>query len=248
MAEEISRLKAELSARDAFLAVIGHELRNPMTPILTQVQKLRRQQERGTLAGEQIGPALAALEAHVLRFVRRATSLLDVSRAREGLVALHPRRIDVAGIVGMIVDQSRPAAAHARSTLIYPSTDPVTGWADPLVVEQVAENLVTNAIKYGRGAPVRVSVRDDGGWTLLVEDGGPGIPHKDRERVFSKFERLAEAGPSAGGFGVGLWLVRELVRAMGGTIEVGTSDLGGAAVIVRAPWSPDRVGSRDTKE
>ncbi|WP_293862573.1 sensor histidine kinase KdpD [uncultured Alsobacter sp.] len=235
--DEIARLRSELAARDAFLSVVGHELRNPITPILMHVQKLRRQDQRRQLTPEQLGPALESLEAHILHFVRRATTLLDVSRARAGAFAVDPRWIDVGQTVRASVDHCLPAAEFARCAITCLAPAGTIGWADPLVVEQIAENLVTNAIKYGRGAPIRVTVAEDGdGWDLRVEDGGPGIAEADRERVFARFERLLDGGVPVEGFGIGLWLVRELVHAMGGSIDVGTSDLGGAEVRVHAPW------------
>lgn len=227
-----------MAARDAFLAVVAHELRNPMTPILSQVQRLRRQHEQSVLDPEQIGPALTALEGHIMRFVRRATSLLEVSRAREGPFVVHPRPVDLAKTIRNIVDQCRPAADHARCTLTATLPDRMEGWADPLAVEQIVENLVTNAVKYGRGSPIGVSVTESDGWTLVVEDGGPGIAPEDRERIFAKFERLIEAPSSAGGFGIGLWLVQQLTVAMGGTVAIGDSALGGVSVKIRAPWAP----------
>jgi signal transduction histidine kinase len=113
------------------------------------------------------------------------------------------------------------------------------GTWDRLALEQILDNLVTNAIKYGDGKPIDVAaVADADACVVTVRDRGVGIRPEDQARIFERFERVAEHAARAGGFGIGLWLVRQLVDAMGGTIEVSSNRGEGSAFTVRLPARP----------
>ena len=217
----IAALREAVRARDEFVAIAAHELRNPMTPILLQVGALlaaARSPRR--CRPEVLVPRLEALERAVEEFVRRATTLLDVSRVAAGNLRLEPAAVDLTGVVRGVVDRASVAARRARSHLEADLQEGVVGTLDRLAVEQVAENLLSNAIKFGAGRPVRVALRADGRTArLVVRDQGVGIPEADRARVFQRFER-AVTRREHGGFGIGLWLANQLVTAMGGAIAV----------------------------
>ncbi|MBV1796314.1 sensor histidine kinase KdpD [Siccirubricoccus sp. G192] len=119
----------------------------------------------------------------------------------------------------------------------------VVGTWDPLALEQVAENLLSNALKFGAGKPVAVTLRAEGqAAELAVRDRGIGISEADRARIFQRFER-AVARREHGGFGIGLWLANQLVLAMGGTIGIESTPGEGSAFLVRLPLGPEKAGA-----
>jgi len=217
----IEELREAVRARDEFVAIAAHELRNPMTPILMQVHTLAaaaRSPRR--CRPEVLGPRLELLEHAVRDFVRRSTALLDVSRVAAGNLRIEPAAVDLSAVVRGVVDRAGVAARMARSELDADLQEGVVGLWDRLALEQVAENLLSNALKFGAGKPVAVALRADGrAARLAVRDRGIGISEEDRARVFGRFER-AVARREHGGFGVGLWLAGRLVAAMGGAIAI----------------------------
>jgi two-component system, OmpR family, sensor kinase len=232
----IEELREAVRARDEFVAIAAHELRNPMTPILMQVHNLitaARDPLRCRL--EVLGPRLDLLEHAVRDFVRRSTTLLDVSRIAAGNLRIEPSKVDLSEIARGVVDRAEPAARLARSRLEADLQDGVVGMWDRLALEQVVENLLSNALKFGAGKPVTLTLRSDGqAAQLAVGDRGIGISEADRARIFQRFER-AVTQREHGGFGVGLWLANQLVVAMGGTIDIESTPGEGATFLVRLP-------------
>lgn len=230
----IEELRAAISARDEFIAIAAHELRNPMTPIVGQVQLLLSRARR-----EQASPALLQglemLEMAVDHYVRRATTLLEITRLNSEDVRLEPSAFDLCELVRACVRKYEQLATRAGSTLECVHEGPVDGAWDHLATEQVLDNLVSNAIRYGDGKPVRVEVDSDpSSVEVRVIDHGIGIAPEDRERIFQRFERGPTA-PRSGGFGIGLWLSTKLVQAQGGTLTL-TSEVGnGSTFILRLP-------------
>lgn len=230
----IEELRAAIAARDEFIAIAAHELRNPMTPIVGQVQLLLTRARR-----EQVSPALVhgleTLEVAVDHYVRRATTLLEITRLNAEHVRLEPTTFDLCELVGACVRKYEQLAARAGSTLDCQLNGPVAGTWDHLATEQVLDNLVSNAIRYGDGKPVRVEVASDPAWVeVRVIDCGIGVAPADRERIFRRFER-GPSSPRSGGFGIGLWLSSKLVQAQGGTLDLQSELAVGSTFIVRLP-------------
>ena len=232
----IAELREAVRARDEFVAIAAHELRNPMTPILMQVSLLlSAARDPGRCRPDVLIPRLENLERAIGEFVRRSNTLLDVSRIASGNVKIEPKTVDVSRIVRGVVDRAANAAQLARSRLTAEVDDGITGWLDQMAVEQVTENLVSNALKFGAGREVRVALRSDAHTAqLIVTDGGMGIPEEDHQRIFQRFER-GGLQTKHGGFGIGLWLADQLVRAMGGTITIESEPGRGATFIVKLP-------------
>lgn len=234
--DRVAELTEAVAARDAFIAVIAHELRNPMTPILGSVQRLRRIAKRHADLPDQFDSGLERLEWLIDRYVRRATTLLDVSRISAAHFDLVPVEVDYAGLARDVVAQTAPAARHARTAVSLEAPDSLPGICDRRAFEQIVENLLTNAIKYGDENPVlvRLSARN-GTIELRIADQGPGIVPTDQERIFERFERVIAHARKGIGFGVGLWIVRQLVAAMEGRISL-ESEIGkGSTFIVELP-------------
>ncbi len=216
----IGELKEAVAARDEMIAVAGHELRNPMGAVVVNVTHMVFRGRREGDLPEWVGLRLDALEKQARNFVRRATTLLDVSRLTTGRPQLNHEPLDLAEVVK---DTAREMAGEAEASgceLRLALDAEVIGSWDRAAVEQIVMNLLSNAIKYGAGRPVDVSVASDGTRaTLSVRDQGIGIEESDRKRIFERFER-AVTRRDRPGFGLGLWITRQLVVAHGGEIAV----------------------------
>ena len=230
----IEELRKAVAVRDDFIAIAAHELRNPMTPIAGQVEMLVSRARR-----EGASPALVAglerLELAIEHYLRRATILLEVSRLNAGQVRLQPSTFDMAELVALTTRNYRVLAERAGSALQCQVEPSVVGTWDRLSSEQVLDNLLSNAIRYGAGKPIRVELAQvPDGIVLKVQDEGIGIPPAAQARIFERFEQVGSERTS-GGFGVGLWLVRKLVEAQGGRIEVSSVPSQGSTFVVRLP-------------
>lgn len=230
----IEELRAAIAARDEFIAVAAHELRNPMTPIVGQVQLLLSRARREQVS-ELLINGLEMLETAVDHYVRRATTLLEITRLNADKIHLQPTRFDLCELVRECVRKYEQMAVRAGTPLHCAVDDPVLGTWDRLATEQVLDNLVSNAIRYGDSKPVNVELTaGEDEVVVRVIDRGIGIAPSDRRKIFERFEQGSSA-PRSGGFGIGLWLSNKLVQAQGGELRV-DSELGqGSTFIVSLP-------------
>lgn len=237
--------EAAVKARDVFLSIASHELKTPLTALLLQAQSLLRALRKGAGAPERLGERLENLERQGERMARLIDELLDVSRITAGLLDLRRDEVDLAALVQETVARHAEAAARDGCAVEVAAPAPVSGRWDRSRLEQVIANLLSNALKFGRGHPVRIEVSADGeGARLTVADEGPGVDPKHRERIFERFER-GDAPRRTGGLGLGLFIVREIVRAHGGRIEVAGDPGRGAVFTVTLPPGPSEI---DVKE
>jgi two-component system, OmpR family, sensor kinase len=236
LAARVAELEAELRAGDDFLAIAAHELRNPMTPISARLELLlarARQMSGGVPAGLVHG--LEALEGLVNAYLRRATTLLEVARASSGKLNLQAAEVDLSALIREVTANMLPLAESAGCQVRITVEDEVSALCDRMAVEQILENLLSNAIRFGPGRPVEVSLASDGELARLsVRDEGVGISDCDQALIFERFHRSRRARPN-GGFGVGLWVTRQLVRAMRGEISVASRRGAGSVFTVRLP-------------
>ncbi len=238
--EELLRRNAELAAaveaRDTFIAAAAHELRNPMTPIIGQIDLLLTAVLAGRASPEQIGQRLMRIQKAARHYIKRSEILLDVSRITSGKLQLELEPFDLASVLRDIAREFTEAAYRAGVLLTLAVPDHLTVTWDRLALEQIIDNLVSNAIKYGARTPVGIMAEAESGQVRIeVRDGGAGIAPADRERVFGHFERAMSLGVRRSGFGVGLWVVGQLVTAMGGTVAVGDAPGGGALFTLTLP-------------
>ncbi len=238
-----ARLVAELTqavhARDAFIAIAAHELRNPMTPMLGYVEHIlsvgRRPESKCPPA---IIAALERLANQIAEYVKRATTLLDVSRITAGKLRAELSVVDLSSTMRQAVHRHRAGAERSGCRLESSIEGEVSGLLDELAVEQIADNLLSNAVKYGAGEPIEVSLVCNGSKArLTVRDHGIGISEEDQARIFGAFER-AVTRREEGGFGIGLWVVRHLVDAMHGEIHVTSCPAEGSTFTVILPLLP----------
>lgn len=244
LSHENTSLSEAIMARDAFLAVAAHELRNPMTPIRGRVQLLRRMLQRSGDDKDalvvKMDKGLERVEGLIEQYIKRATTLLEVSRATTGQLHLDLVAVDLCALVQEVAQGLAPIADHAGSILeVRVPSGAVTCHGDRLAVEQVVDNLLSNAIKYGAGQPIVVSVAEapdlPNASLIQIKDHGVGISAEDQARIFARFERAVRPGEHHGGFGVGLWVVSQLVQAMNGTIDVASIPGQGSTFTVCLP-------------
>ncbi len=208
-------------ARDQFLGIASHELRTPITALGLQSQSLLRVAER-TPATPLVGvaPRLRSLQRQTARLAHLVQALLDVTQVTAGRLALRREPVDLAAVVREAMDRWREALARAGCPLTLRVDPSVSGVWDRVRLEQVIDNLVGNAVKFGAGSAVEVLVdASDGSAHLAVSDHGIGISPEDQRRIFERFER-AVPDTHYGGLGLGLWIVRNIVEAHGGDIRV----------------------------
>ncbi|HUM11687.1 MAG TPA: PAS domain-containing sensor histidine kinase [Myxococcaceae bacterium] len=234
-AEEAVRL------RDEFLSIAAHELRTPLSAVQLQLQSLlERPEGLDPRARAKVERACRSGE----RLVTLVDTLLDVSRLTTGTFSLAPTRFDLTVAVQEVVERFREHALRAGSVVSVRSEGPLEGRWDRLRIEQVVTNLLTNSLKYAAGTPVDLVLKgSEREATLLVSDGGPGIPESDWERVFLRFER-ATPMRNFGGLGLGLYVARQIVEAHGGQIQLTRRGETGAHFVIQLPRSADAGSAR----
>ncbi|SPE48485.1 Alginate biosynthesis sensor protein KinB [Streptomyces netropsis] len=209
------------------IATVAHELRSPLTSVKGFTATLLAKWERFT--DDQKRLMLETVDADADRVNRLIAELLDISRIDSGRLEVRRQPVDIVGAVRRHVQAHTTAGQRAerfRIRVVEPLPDL---WADPDKIDQVLGNLLENAVRHGEGtvtievAPARMKAHTEG-TAVTVSDEGPGIPEESMGRVFTRFWR----GSKRGGTGLGLYIVKGIVEAHGGTITVGRTPHGGA--------------------
>ena len=226
--------------KDEFLAVLSHELRNPLAPITMAIEVMRLR-EPGDASIVWARDIIARQTAQLTRLV---DDLLDVSRITLGKIALNRSALDLRPIVAQAVEAVQPlyTARHHHLT-IEVSTEPLPIWGDGARLTQIISNLLNNAARFtAEGGHVVLAARREGTRVVLsVKDDGIGIPPDMRERVFEMFTQIESPGQrKQEGLGIGLALVRQLVAMHDGDIEARSAGAGcGSELVVRLPLAED---------
>jgi len=232
-ARGLAEWERSLRVRDDFIAIAAHELRNPLTPLVMQTSSLR-----STLCARKSGvdpgwldQQLEIVQRSAGRLTRLVDDLLAVSQATIGRLDLSTEEVDVAALVRDAVDRS----AHDGRRIRVQTTGDTRAQCDRLAVERVVSHLLSNALKHGGSGPIETDVDDLGDDVRIsIRDHGPGLSPDERLRIFERYERFAPLR-HAGGFGVGLWIARQIVDAHHGTIDVWTAPGDGTRFTITLP-------------
>ena len=233
--------------KDEFLAMLGHELRNPLAPISNALQLVRLSNQDPR---REVCEAFDIIERQIENMVRLVDDLLDVARITSGKIQLQKERIDLAAVVARAVEGARPLIDARRHTLevILPEA-PVPVEADPIRLAQVLWNLLNNAAKYTPdGGRITLEVERGDEAVVRIRDTGMGIASEMLPRVFDLFTQVERTLARAeGGLGLGLTLVRRLMEMHGGTVAATSAGQGqGSEFVVRLPVLPDETPSART--
>jgi signal transduction histidine kinase len=178
---------------------------------------------------------LKVIRRQVDRLAALVTALVDVSRISSGKLQLSKEHADLVEILRSVAERFGDDAERSGSSLRFEDHRPIWGEFDVSRIDQIATNLLSNAIRYGLGKPIAIGVEDNGQRSRFwVADQGIGIPAEHQARIFQQFERAAPATNYAG-LGLGLWISRQLVEAMGGTISVRSAADAGSVFTVEIP-------------
>jgi len=239
---QLRSTKAELEdavrTRDDFMSIVSHELKTPLNTLILEVQLRRLQLGRNNLAAfsqEKLWQMVDKDERQIQSLIRLIDDMLDVSRIRTGKLSIRPSDVDLGKLVASVVENFAPQMEASGCTLLFQRPEPIVGVWDEFRIEQVLANLLTNAMRYGAGKPVQVSVSATAsGACIEVRDQGIGISQKSLERIFCQFER-AEGSETSAGLGLGLFIAEQIVKAHKGRIQVESEEGKGALFRVLLP-------------
>jgi signal transduction histidine kinase len=232
-------LERAVRMRDDFMSMVSHELRTPLNTLYleTQVRKLHLSKNNtAPFAPERLPAMIERDQRQIQNMVRLIDDMLDVSRMRSGALSIQPRPVDLALLARGVVESLAQQAEAVGPPIRFEAPAGVAGVWDEFRIEQVLTNLITNALRYGGGRQVEVSVRQEGGRARMsVRDRGPGIAAEDHGRIFEQFERTDDSRRQAPGLGLGLYIARQIVRSHGGEIELESGPGEGATFSVTLP-------------
>ncbi len=232
-AELLAELTAASRAKDEFLAMLGHELRNPLSPIVTSLQLMRMRGESGALREREI------IERQVEHLVRLVDDLMDVSRVTRGKIDLKIEHVEIAQPLQKAVEMASPLLEQ-RSHRLDVEIEPGVAWeGDPVRLAQVVSNLLTNAARYTEpGGHVTLRARrEQDRLRISVRDDGIGMAPELRAQVFDLFfQGKRNIDRAEGGLGIGLALVKNIVEQHGGRVEATSEGMGhGSEFVVLLP-------------
>jgi signal transduction histidine kinase len=243
----VRELEEAISARDDFLSIASHELRTPLTPIRLTVQSLRRKgQSLSTALPRGLATQLETMDRQVGRLDTLINELLDVSRITVGRMDLELSEFDLGALVREVVARFQQELDWGGYTITVSLGDGLVGRWDRLRLDQVISNILSNAMKYGgdrKLIEIGASEASGGGIELWIRDHGLGISPEDQERIFERFERLISVR-HFGGFGLGLWIVRQIAEAHGGRVRVDSVAGQGSTFTVEVPRRTELSSTR----
>ena len=238
---ELEKSEAALRAadrqKDEFLAVLAHELRNPLAPLRMGIDILLQQEP---IEGKPlIASTLARMDRQLDHMVRLIDDLLDISRVTRGVLELQRQRVDLASVIDGAIEGARPFIERRRHAIEVSLSGPVFASVDPTRIAQILGNLLHNAAKFTpEGGKLTITLaRDQGDAVIRVSDSGEGIDPQQLGRVFEMFARI-DGGTSKAerGLGIGLALARRLAQMHGGTLDASSSGRGqGTTFTLRLP-------------
>ena len=241
-------LSQSVQIRDEFLSIVSHELKTPLNLLKIQTQLRKRGIRRGDVAAfsmERLTKMFDADEKQISRITRLIDEMLDISRISSGKLFINLEQFDLSELARDLVKQSAELFGGADCSVETDLQSVVGNW-DRFRIEQVLLNLLTNAMRYGAGKPIFIQVHAKSDRArIVIRDQGRGIAKENHEVIFQKFERAAE-GKEIHGLGLGLYIVKNIVEAHHGCIQV-QSELGqGATFIIDLPINEAQNSGSET--
>lgn len=234
--QRIAELENAIRARDDFIAMAIHDLRNPLNTLDLQVQNmLHLTSQDETSCSDDLRQDLERLDQRLKRFGHRANVLLDAVRLYSRNFVLDLERVNLTRVTQDVLSDLEPEFRHACCELYVELEPSISGMWDRVALEQVLINLLSNAVKYGAGSLICVTLKAEPPYALLrVTDHGIGISRAVRKRIFQKFERGVRKS-TQDGFGMGLWITGQIIEALHGKIAVKSRVGRGSTFTVRLP-------------
>lgn len=231
-------VREAVQARDEFLSIASHELKTPLTSMLLQLQSVLHSIKNESLVNFSIDKTVTMLESTInqsKRLTKLVNDLLNISLITTGRMNLEKEEIDLNPIVKDVITRMEEQAQKTGSSIEFHADKAIKGSFDKVRIEQVIINLITNAIKYGSGRPIEVTLSNSNKVAkLAVKDNGMGIAQDQQKKIFERFER-GDVKSSQKGLGVGLYMVNSIVKAHGGSIQLQSIPKKGSTFIVELP-------------
>ncbi|MES2819228.1 MAG: hybrid sensor histidine kinase/response regulator [Pseudomonadota bacterium] len=238
-------LRQAVRMRDDFMSIVSHEVRTPLNGLIleTQLRKLHLAKDnRAAFTPDKLRAMTERDERQINSLIRLVEDMLDVSRIRTGKLSIRPTSMDLAQLVGQVLENFSAQIAAAGCTVTLQAPVPVLGVWDEFRLEQVIVNLLSNALRYGAHNPIELHVSAEAGTARLeVSDGGIGISPENQGRIFQQFERVSATGVTQG-LGLGLYITEQIVKAHHGTIEVQSTLGQGTRFHVQLPLAVPSTG------
>ncbi len=233
----LNELREAVRVRDTFLAIAAHELKTPLTALQLQIRLLQKSdvRTRAAMSAQELEPAVEMIARQTTRLHVLIENFLEVVNITSGHMDLDRAPVDLRQVVNDIVALDH--LGRSGPAIVVDLDGQAVGLWDRVRLESVIGNLVSNAVKFGEGKPISISVSRDGSTArVVVTDNGIGIAREEQARIFGKFER-AVSERHYGGFGLGLWVARQIVEAHGGSIRVASEAGKGSTFVVELPLS-----------
>jgi signal transduction histidine kinase len=235
---EVGKMKEEIRLRDEFLSIASHELKTPLTTMLLKIQMLLHNIHSVSLANFSVENLLKQLETaedQTKRLSRMITDLLNVSLITTGRLNLELAQENLTEIVAEVSNEFAEKLAKEGYELVVHLDEPIEMSLDRIRISQVMTNLISNAIRYGNGKPIEITVKKkNGNACIMIKDQGLGIEEEAQSKIFQLFER-GNHKHDIKGLGVGLYISNQIVKAHGGTITVSSSVDRGSTFTVALP-------------
>ena len=229
-----------VQARDTFFSVAAHELKTPLTSLLGQAQLMERRAAREANLSDRSRATLRVIIEQAQRLNAMILAMLDSSRLEQGWLSIERNAVDLVALCRRIAAEVRPTLDRHRIELQTDEAALVVE-GDALRLEQVVQNLISNAVKYSpHGGPVRVRLARDGRQACVaVSDEGIGIPAAAQQRLFQRFYRASNVDAlHISGMGIGLYVVKEIIGLHGGTVDAESHEGQGSTFTIRLPLAP----------
>jgi signal transduction histidine kinase len=239
--ELLDELKRAVAVRDEFLAIASHELKTPITSLKLQAHILNRSLKKygpGHEYNDQVAKFADVSLRQIERMTRLVEEMLSMTRMMSKGLSIQRAKMSMRELVEDVLGRFSEQIRECGSKVALLDGDKVEGNWDKSRMEQVVENLLSNALKYGSGKPIEIRIQKEAEDAILViSDHGIGIAPEDQKRIFSRFER-AVSYTNISGLGLGLYIVSEIVHAHGGEVAVHSQFGQGSTFVVRLPLNP----------